>query len=428
MATHVWIPAWSEPLNNRPATSQTIAVDNVTAARLLIELGDWAHARMILEASTASDPSNPEAWFLLGMARRGGGDERAAADAFRHAIKLQPSSPRPYLELGRSLTEIKEFDDAKKAFDQGLALADNRVVRRNIRNYLKIIEQNRELNFSIAARVQPDTNPAASSGQKVVNIGGIPFVLNSPPSNKSAFGAGITTAIRYAPWITDETRMVGEIGYSGIHFLHACCSDDNFSAAVGPSFQIQNFEITPQAYYRYRLYDGRAYSEEEGLRLGTAYHQSSYQLGVGAEAGKARLLEIQLPGTVARGYASADLAVFRSFSVGTTIRYERDNYPIPSQAFSAPSIELRSSFLGPWDLPASMWTTFLYRDYDGATLTSSGVRIDRYWSFGISVELDFLNIWGMSPSVGLAYETESSTDQLGRFDRVRVLVGIGKVF
>jgi hypothetical protein len=362
------------------------------------------------------------------MARRGGGDERSAADAFRQAIKLQPSLPRPYLELGSSLTEIREFNSAKKAFEQGLQLADNRVVRRNVRKYLKIIDQNREFNFSISARMVPDTNPATSSGQKVVYIGGIPYALNSPPSNKSAFGAGIVTGMRYAPWVTDTTRVVAELGYSGVHFLHACCSDDNFLLALGPSFRIRNFEITPQAYFRYRLYDGKAYSEEEGIRLGTTYSQPSYQLGVGAEGGKARLLQLQVPGSVARGYVSADLAVFRSLSVGTTIRYERDYYPIPSQAFSAPSIELRATFLGPWDLPTDTWTTFLYRNYDGATLTSSGIRLDRYWSFGVSVELDFLNFWGMSPSVGLAYETESSTDPLGRFNRIRALLGIGKVF
>jgi hypothetical protein len=107
---------------------------------------------------------------------------------------------------------------------------------------------------------------------------------------------------------------------------------------------------------------------------------------------------------------------------------ERDYYPIPSEAFSAPSIELRASFLGLWELPTNIWVAVLYRGYDGPTLTSSGARTDRYWSGGVLVELDFLNIWGMSPSIGLAYETEASNDPLGRFNRIRALFGIGKVF
>ena len=164
------------------------------------------------------------------------------------------------------------------------------------------------------------------------------------------------------------------------------------------------------------------------MRLETNYIRSSVQLGAGAEGGAAQLLGIQVSGTAARGYISADIAVTGSLSVGTTVRYERDNYPIPSQAFSAPSVALRATFLGPWDLPVSPWVIFLRRNYDGATLTSSGVRTDRYWSGGVAVELDFLNIWGMSPSIGFAYENEASNDPLGRFNRMTAVLGMGKVF
>ena len=234
--------------------------------------------------------------------------------------------------------------------------------------------------------------------------------------------------MRYAPRVTDTTRMVAEINYSGLHFLHGCCSDDNASLATGPAFKFGDVEISPQAYYRYRLYDGKAYSSEEGVRLETGYSKPFYSLGLGVEAGKAQLIGIQVAGTAARGYLSADISGTRSVTFGTTVRYERDSYPVPSQAFSAPSVEFRSSFLGLWNLPTNTWVAALYRKYDGPTLTSSGVRIDRYLSLGASVELDFVNIWGMSPSVGLAYETQASNDQLGQFNRVRFLLGVGKVF
>jgi tetratricopeptide (TPR) repeat protein len=421
-------PAYAQPHDSQPAGTRTIAVDNLAAARLLIELKDWPHAIQVLEASTAANPSDAEAWFLLGMARRGGGDERAAAEAFRQVTRLQPSSPRPYLELGVSLMATRDFDGAKHAFDRGLELADNRVVRRNIRKYLKIIDKDRDVDFWISTNMQPNTNPAATSGQKVVTIGGVPYVLNSQPSKNSAVGAGVVTGLRYAPWLTDTTRMVAELSYTGVHFLHACCSDDNFAFATGPDFQVGDYEITPEAYYRYRLYAGKAYSSEQGVRLETDYNRPSWQLGVGAEGGATQLLGLTVSGTAARGFLSADYAMADWLSVGTTVRYERDNYPIPSQAFSAPSITLRSTFLGPWDLPISPWTTFLRRNYDGATLTSSGVRVDRYWSGGVAVELDFLNIWGMSPSLGIGYENEASNDPLGRFNRITAILGIGKVF
>jgi tetratricopeptide (TPR) repeat protein len=422
------IPARAQPPDSPPAATRTIAVDNLAAARLLIELRDWPHAIQVLEASTTADPTDADAWFLLGMARRGDGDDRAAAEAFRQVVRLRPTSPRPYLELGVSLMAIRDFDGAKHAFERGLELADNRVVRRNIRKYLKIIDKDRDVNFWIATNMQPDTNPAAASGQKVVTIGGIPYVLNSPPSKNSTIGAGVVTGLRYAPWLTDTTRWTTELGYTGLHFFGACCSDDNAAVATGPDFQLGDYEITPQAYYRYRLYAGKSYSSEQGGRLVANYVHASWQLGVGAEGGAAELLGLGISGTAARGFLSADYAVSPTLSTGATLRYERDNYPIPSQAFSAPSITLRSTFLGPWELPISPWVTFLRRNYDGATLTSSGVRVDRYWSGGVAVELDFLNIWGMSPSIGVAYENEASNDPLGRFNRITALLGMGKVF
>ena len=94
--------------------------------------------------------------------------------------------------------------------------------------------------------------------------------------------------------------MVAEVSYTGLHFFHACCSDDNLSVASGPEFQVGNYEIMPEAYYRFRLYDGKAYSSEQGMRLETNYIRSSVQLGAGAEGGAAQLLGIQVSGTAAR--------------------------------------------------------------------------------------------------------------------------------
>jgi hypothetical protein len=45
-----------------------------------------------------------------------------------------------------------------------------------------------------------------------------------------------------------------------------------------------------------------------------------------------------------------------------------------------------------------------------------------------TVDLDFINIWGMPPSIGVGYETTASNDPLGRYNRVTALVGTGKAF
>ena len=167
---------------------------------------------------------------------------------------------------------------------------------------------------------------------------------------------------------------------------------------------------------------------EEGVGAAASYAQPTYLLGAGGEVGDSHLLGLHISGPVGRGFVSADHTIIGSLQAGATIRGERDSYPIPSQSFTAWTLELRASTLGPWNLPVGAWVTLLHRAYDGPTLTSAGNRIDHLVAVGVSVDLDFINLWGVSPTLGLIYETQSSTDPLGRFNRVQALMGAEKVF
>ncbi len=406
----------------------TIKVDNLTAARLILEMGDRQTALRILTTLVNDDPLNADAWFLLGIARVSVGDQGDAADAFREVTRLQPLMPRAYLELGQTLIGLKQYNAAKTAFDEGLRLADDRVVRRNIRKYMRIIEENRDLNFSFSARMQPDTNPAASSGQKVVNIGGIPYVLNTPTQAKNAMGLGVLTNLRYAPWLDDTTRLAVELGYNGIRFAGACCNDENINLGVGAIFHMDRLQMAPQAYHRQRFFNNKPYSDEDGLHIDGKYVAEAFSLTAGGEIGTSRLVQIAATGTAARGFVGGDILVSGTWSAGAVLRLERDSYAIPSQSFTAPTIEVHTGFLGPFELPINLWAATLFRGYNGPTLTSVGKRADHYWAAGLSVELDFINVWGMSPSLGVAYEREASNDPLGRFNRVKLLFGLGRVF
>ena len=72
----------------------TIKVDNLTAARLILEMGDRQTALRILTTLVNDDPLNADAWFLLGIARVSVGDQGDAADAYREVTRLQPLMPR----------------------------------------------------------------------------------------------------------------------------------------------------------------------------------------------------------------------------------------------------------------------------------------------------------------------------------------------
>ena len=411
--------------NSAPNAS---VADAIGIASILLIANDWPQAIGFLNQAIAANPESPDAWFLLGLAYRQSGNERLAADAFRQASLLEPALPRPLLELGKSLTEIGDYEGARVAFSGALAIADNRTVRRNIRKYLKVIDQNRTFTYWVGARMQPDSNPSAASGQKTVLINGIRFVLNKQTQKTAAYGLGADVGVRFAPWITEQVRLATEIGYNGVHFPHACCSDDTWGFASGPGWWWGGLHVLTQPYARYRMYDGRGYSTEAGIRLETGIDRQTYAVSMGGERGSSRLLETALSGATTRGFISADLSLTNTVTVGTTLRYERDSYPVPSQVFSTKSIETRLAFPGPWQLPLSIWAAILARGYDGATLTSIGRRIDQVVTLGASVELDFITLWGASPTVGIVAETQKSTDPLARLTRVQALFGFTKAF
>ena len=407
-----------------PAVPGTATLD---FARLMITSGAWVQAIATLERITSLRPADPEGWFLLGLAYRGGGHEASAADAFRRASELAPGQPRPLLELGKSLTDLRQYEAARDAFMRALSLSDDRTVRRNIRRYLKVIDEQKTLTYWISAITQPDTNPSSASGLRNVSISGNQFKINQPPTS-GTIGIGAQLGVRYAPWINETTRVITQLGYDGVHFFNACCSDEVLELHEGLGWNWGNSHFNTLAFARYRRYNNQAYSEQAGIRLDAGWQRPLYSIGVSGEAGPSRLLDPMTSGSVVIGALSGDIALTDSVSVGGTLRIERDAYPVPSQSFVAPWAEVRTAFFGPWNLPVNAWAGYLLRDYAGATLTSDGLRVDRLVSLGISVELDFVTIWSVSPTFGVSDQIQTSSDPLARFHRLQALFGISKMF
>ncbi len=409
-----------------PSWAQPVSQDDINLERGLIGTGNAALALPALQGLVTSNAGNPELWFLLGMAQRATGDEAAAATSFTRVSELAPDQPRALLELGTSLAALNRFDDAYDTFNRALILADDRIVRRNIRRALAALDRKRVLSISLSTSAQPDTNANSASGSKVVTIGGIPFVLSKPATSNRSLGLGVDAAARYAPYLTTTLRLVSDANFTGVNFFHTCCSDDTATLASGPGWFDGAYHVVTQAYLRRRYFDGLPYSEERGGRVEAGWENSDLSLSAATEAGSIKLLGPHVPGSVARGQLGGQVAVSSGLTVGAILRVERDDYPIPSQSFTAGSGEVRLMFTGPFELPMQVWGVALERQFQGATLTSPGPRLDHLWGGGWMVDLDFLNVWGMSPQIGVTYISQASNDTLGRFHRVTGIVGLSK--
>jgi len=422
-----------------PASAQTVAQSpgSVVAsdaaqvaelARLLILTGNAPQAVVQLQQAVSVWPDDPEIHFLLGVAREATGDLSGAVAAFGTAFGLDTSRPRPLLEQGRLLAQQGAYEDAYRAFDRALLLADDRMARRNIRKFLGALEPHRVVTGGISIRLQPDSNPSAVSGQNEVIIAGQPFTLDNNSRKKAGLGLGIDGAMRYAHYLTNSLRAVVDVGFNGLHFFDACCSDYNILLAAGAGWWWDQKHVVVQGYTRYRLYNDRPYALEQGVRFETSVARADYALRAGSETGTSRLIALNVPGHIVRAFVGGDYRVAGGTIVGLTLRGEKHWYSMASQAFTAATVSAYVGFEGPWQLPMRVTASSLNRMYEGATLTSNGKRVDWQMALSAEVQLDMISIWGMLPTLGMIYQRQTSTDTRGRFNRLTGLMSLTKYF
>src|SRR5207342_620552 len=80
-----WALAAIELLMDSPASDRTVA-EGVS----LYRQRKYAEARTLLRKLVAHEPTNADAWKVLGYLERDIGDAAAAATAFQQALNLQP--------------------------------------------------------------------------------------------------------------------------------------------------------------------------------------------------------------------------------------------------------------------------------------------------------------------------------------------------
>lgn len=402
--------------------------ETADAARVLLLTGHQASAASILAEGIERDPHEPELWFLRGLALRAAGDLNNAVVVFRRAWELAPAHPRSLLEAAAILVQQGQYDRAYNTFADALAITTDRSVRRTIRRHMDALLPLKTFTFGFGLRVQPDQNPGAASGRRSVNISGLDFDLDRSQRARPGLGLGGDAVIRYAPLVTTSMRVVVDAGLSGLHFFGGCCDDYQLTTAIGPGWFVGTDSVVFQAFVRHRSYDLKPYSLEHGLRLEVGRSERLYAVRAGGELGQARLLALDIPGEVRRGFVSVDVPVARTVGIGGTARLEDARYNVAAQAYRAASLELRLGFDGPWNFPMRLTGMALRRAYEAPSVSSQGNRVDRAWAAGLSMEIDAISIWGTSPIIGVSYQRQISNERLAEYKRTNIILGLTRLF
>jgi tetratricopeptide (TPR) repeat protein len=115
-------------------------------AETLIQQGHLDQAKKIINDQLTLDPSNAEAYNLLGIAYTNEKDFDHAVDAFERALKLAPHATKIHNNLGNLYVAQKKFDLAEKEFTK----------------ILRVEPSNRDANYNLGLVLMAKGSPVAA--------------------------------------------------------------------------------------------------------------------------------------------------------------------------------------------------------------------------------------------------------------------------
>ena len=106
-------PTWAIDAGGSYSSANAEA-PQLTQARAFIAGGNYAGARAVLEAIVAVDPTDADAYALLGFAARKGGDRDSAFGFYQRAIALEPGHLGAHEYLGELFVDTGELEAARR--------------------------------------------------------------------------------------------------------------------------------------------------------------------------------------------------------------------------------------------------------------------------------------------------------------------------
>ena len=91
-------------------------------AESALKAGEWEAALAKAKTVAASDPSQPEAYFIQGIATMAQGNLAEALPLLQKTTALQPEHLYAHFNLGLLQTKLQDYPAAKASFDRVLTL------------------------------------------------------------------------------------------------------------------------------------------------------------------------------------------------------------------------------------------------------------------------------------------------------------------
>ena len=115
-STQKALDSFAAAFKKDPKSAQA-AVNEAIALLAVQRLDESKH---LLKQAITIEPSNAQAWYILGLVQHGGNETEAALASFKQVVKLDPHDADSYYFEGLCYQELKQFDEAAASLEQAL--------------------------------------------------------------------------------------------------------------------------------------------------------------------------------------------------------------------------------------------------------------------------------------------------------------------
>ena len=421
-------------------------------ARALLANGQPAAALDILRTLPMDGPDRTNLMFQIGMAagaaamqaglskqaQRALHDEAIAA--LRAILVDRPELVRVRLELARAFFVKGQDGLARRHFELVLASPLPLPVVANIRRFLDVMRERKRLTGYFGAAIAPDSNLNVASEEDIIYLdtvfGRLPFRREGDEVQKrSGLGLSIWGGGEYQQPFGERLRLragadLAQRDYGGRDF------DQTFLAAhVGPRWLAsRRTDISLLATANRQWLGGRPQIDEQGARL-----EINHQLTP----------RFWLRGTVSSRERTCHGCEWRDgplvdFSLGAvwtaapvlqvhfTVGYGRDHARLVHWRTLARWVRVGSQLALPLGFTlgtnAQMRRTYYAGDGRAHFTLSGNRRLDRTFSFSITILNRAIAFYGFSPQIALVHETRATNAQAQNYDRDRAELRLVRQF
>jgi len=188
---------------------------NKSAVENLLKQNKSAEAYELISKTIDPASTDPQEWFLLGMAAKKSGHPQEAKKAFEKVLEIDPDAPRVKLELAGICYANGSYDKAKELLLDVKSENPPDGVVQNIDRFLAVIERGKQENKSyrihLSAGMNYDSNVNAGPQSDTVTLFGLPFILDdvAKPHEDWAYtlDAGIDHVLKVSPSVNWQSSF-----------------------------------------------------------------------------------------------------------------------------------------------------------------------------------------------------------------------------